>query len=564
MAGTHRITHISFPDMEETSYHDITSGIAEGSLLLDEILLTNGLNLGETNSNRFEVQLYGIVDVSGQKIVVWQVDADTSEEIPIFVGYVDSCKQNKSGYYREIVAYDVFYSTLDKNISSWWNDFWDTTGATGSTFKVLRTELLSHMGIETVTLPVSGFLHDNLTLKRLAYQQTLTFGAILSMICVWQGTIPNINREGKLEFLTLGTNAIDESSNINRRDSLFEEFTTTTIDAVWVYDSTYKVVGWGGSGSQNPYRIQKNLLNDGIDDLHTAAAELYEAIKHISYVPGDFVHIISNPELKLGDKLDFGLGYTYIFENILSGSILIEQETISKGEQVLQEPTNWNSDLSSIQGQLGNNEIQYYLFYNTQEIKINNNEEKKIIDIRFTSNSKTVVIFQAEILLESETTEDDGEYYDNEVTIRYVYNDLTLTDYKPTETYTDGDHIMHLLYYFTIQQARLDHLEVYMKSVGGSVTIKIGRLRSCIYGQNLAASDMWDGTINIKQILSRISLGHPNAITARNLIATPVVVTQTPETEELIQEIPRILLSGSPHGIVVRGITEDLSLETSE
>lgn len=563
MAGTHRITHISFPDMAETSYHDITSGIAEGSLLVDELLQKEGLNFGEFNSNRFEVQLYNIADVTGQKIVVWQVDTDTSTEIPIFTGYVDSCKQNRSGYYREIIAYDVFYKLMDKNISEWWTDFWDTYTDKAS-IRTIRTSLLTHVGIEAAD-PSATYTNDSVEITRRPYDATLTFGVLMQSIGTWQGIIPNADREGKIEFIVLGNTYTDVADNINTRDSLFEEFSTQAIDVVWVYDDSYKIIGYGGSGSQNPYRIQGNVLTAGIEDVNIAASALYTAIHGITYTPGDIKYIVSDLDLKLGTRIHFGNGYTYIFENVLSGPILIEQESKSGGEQYLQESSNYNSDISSINNRLSNESIQYYLFYNSTAITINDGEDKKIIDIRFTSNEKTIVVFQAEVLLEAETTVDGTEYNDAEVTIKYVYNDNILTDYKPKERYTDGDHILHLLYYLTIQAARLDHLEVWLEANGGSIYIDAGHIRSSVYGQNLAASDSWDGTFDIRETIPTVTLaGHAPSVTGKSLTDSASIQLYTPidltfETEITTEDN----LSHQPN-ITNKGLTEELLVEQND
>lgn len=565
MAGTHRVTHISFPNMEETSYHDITSGIAEGSLLLDELLLREGLNFGEVNSNKFEVQLYNISDVTDQKIVVWQVDTDNSEEIPIFTGYVDSCKQNRSGYYREIVAYDAFYKKNNENISHWWADFWDTTGSSGATLKTLRTSLLSYMNIETVTLPSDGYLNDNLMISRLAYEPTLTFGVLLKMICELQATIPNINREGKLEFIVLGTNYTDESANVNTRDSLFEEFSTIEIDAVWIYDQEYNIIGWGGAGTNNAYKIYGNLLINGVTDLDAVATALSQAIGGITYTPGDIVYIVSNPDRKLGDRIYFGNGYTYLFEIVLSGPILIEQETRSEGEQYLQESSNWNSDISNIQNKITNNEIQYYIFTNMDQITVSDGDTQKIIDIRFASNKPTVVVFEAEISLIAETTVDGINFNDAICHIQYRYNDVDMDFYEPDETWLDGKHMLHLLRPIEIRDAIMNKLEVLITMSGGSIIIPMGYTRSIIYGQNLAASDRWDGNIDVRQESILYSLSQiTNSIISKGIIENLLVVPQVPQSSTISQEIGLVTLSAVSNGVTAVGIEEEISTNLSE
>ena len=99
MAILDRITHISFPDMENEALHDLTTGIASGSMSLDELLVQGNISLGECNANKLEVQIFGLDDVSNKKIKVWQTDLDGENLKNIFEGYVDSCKLDNHGYY---------------------------------------------------------------------------------------------------------------------------------------------------------------------------------------------------------------------------------------------------------------------------------------------------------------------------------------------------------------------------------------------------------------------------------------------------------------------------------
>lgn len=505
MIGTNRKTHISFPEMAQSSYHDITTGIAEGSLLLDEILLSQGLNFGEINSNKFEVQLYNISDVSGQSIVVWQTDEDTTEpSIPIFVGVVESSKQNQNGHYREIVAYDAFYTTANENVSAWWKRFWENH-ANGATIHDLRVSLIDWVALEEATPPSQGYANDSVLIHPLSEEATLTFGALLKMICELQGTIPNMDRSGKVEYVSLPRGYHQVDNNLNQHDSMFEEFRTAPITAVWIYDMDDNYLTSGGSGAYNPYKVQGNLLIKGIEDLDSMAERLFYAISTMAYTPGDLRYIISDPEMKLGSLLTFGDKVSYIFENVLSGPLMIEQETIARGSAMLEEKSSWNSGIASVRDKAGNDQTQYYIITNMSQLHIADGHNERIIDARFTSNSKTIAIFHAEILLNCDTTSGtetiEGDTYDvyndNDITITYVYNDVTLGHYKPKEIFTDGNHMLHLLYYIPIQEARLEHFEVYLESIGGDITIDEYGVNAAIYGQNLIGKDNFDGLVEV-------------------------------------------------------------------
>ena len=88
MAILDRITHISFPDMENEALHDLTTGIASGSMSLDELLVQGNISLGECNANKLEVQIFGLDDVSNKKIKVWQTDLNGENLKNIFLFFI--------------------------------------------------------------------------------------------------------------------------------------------------------------------------------------------------------------------------------------------------------------------------------------------------------------------------------------------------------------------------------------------------------------------------------------------------------------------------------------------
>ena len=140
--------------------------------------------------------------------------------------------------------------------------------------------------------------------------------------------------------------------------------------------------------------------------------------------------------------------------------------------------------------------IQYYSFTNMTDIAIADGNTETIIDIRYTAVKKTVAIFLAEVLAQIETTVSGIDYYDGEAEF-YYYFDNTLVSRIPKETWTDGDHIKHLLYYITTEPGVVHRLEIRCKMAGGDAFIPMGSIKACIYGQNLVASDDWNGTIKV-------------------------------------------------------------------
>ena len=125
-----------------------------------------------------------------------------------------------------------------------------------------------------------------------------------------------------------------------------------------------------------------------------------------------------------------------------------------------------------------------------------------------------MAIFHAEVLAEVETTVDDITYNDAEGQVIYYWNEGPVSDYQPREVWFDGNHMMHLLYYFNLQNTQVNDFDVRLKMSGGSVFIKQMHIKSAIYGQNLYATDKFDGIIKIEEDFSEMAQGVVSDITA--------------------------------------------------
>ena len=150
------------------------------------------------------------------------------------------------------------------------------------------------------------------------------------------------------------------------------------------------------------------------------------------------------------------------------------------------------------------NKIQYYSFTNADDIDIRDGETATIINIRFQCTQPTVAIFHAEVLVDIETTVDDITYNDAVGLVVYWFNESPVADYEPRETWQDGKHTLHLLYYFNLQNTQINDFDVRLNMSGGSAFIKQMNIKAAIYGQNLYATDKFDGIIKIEEDFSGV------------------------------------------------------------
>lgn len=545
MAILDRITHISFPDMENEALHDLTSGIASGSMSLDELLLQGNIALGECNANKLEVQIFGLDDVSNKKIKVWQTDLDGENLKNIFEGYVDSCKLDNLGYYRDIVAYDAIYYKGRLNVANWWTAFWLPDQKETSTLKEIRESICDYLEL-TYDKDVTYF-NDDFVVTQTATISNLSFANMLKMICELQCIFPNITRDGNIEFLTLPTieEAIDISGLYEHESSTFETYTTELIDAIIIYGSSEEGVSSLDDDAKptNAYTISGNIFTYDLDKdaLKELAVNIFNKISYISYQPADITMIQSDIDLHLGDLVKTDKGYSYVFANNLSGSLLVEQEIVAEGDQFLSEvDAQYNADIQALRkktedltGDTLANKLVYYTYTNVYRYEVGT-DEIKVVDITVYTTDITDLIFLSNINLtvnpnkvkktrtitfteiDSETKEEtevskDISYEDESpvvLYVRYMWEDGTI-DYHPVQTYNhSGRYMLPLIYFLQdIPENMTGHFQVMLKCEGGTILIPKLDLIATVLGQGLDASDAnWNGRIDIYEDLKPIKV----------------------------------------------------------
>lgn len=451
-----RKTYITFPDNSEIDTSEIH--IESGSLVLDEILCDEALNFGESNSNKFEAQIYNLTDVAGLKIRVYQIiDGDESNPVDLFVGYVDSCKQDTYGYYRSLVAYDALYHFGNVNVAGWWLKFWEEVDKRGATQDLqqgeaylhdLRNSLLEWMGIpyEDVTL-----FNDDFKLTKSSTVSSLGFSSILSKICQLSAVFPNVDRSGTLRFVSIKPSTaplIDISDNYEQGSSEFEGYTTHPIEKVEIYDYNGNLIG--SSDYENPledaniYTISDNLLLFGLsgdvqesdevtekDDTGTNSDEsnddktaitseanefakkYLEEIKDIVYKPCTVNAIVSSLDYKLGTYFDTHKGRSIIMKNSMSGMMLVEQELSASGDEYLSETSSQYSDeylsilkrTEDLEADILADDLINYAYTNAKAYDIDASGAIEIINIRVVTTTDTDLLFFCSINLEATQTE---------------------------------------------------------------------------------------------------------------------------------------------------------------
>lgn len=209
-----------------------------------------------------------------------------------------------------------------------------------------------------------------------------------------------------------------------------------------------------------------------------------------------------------------------------------------------------DKDIQGLINQVSKDEVASYEVRNTSIIRIGNNETEKLISVRMASNTDTKAIIEIEVNLESIAATPQTEYeveVDEEtgtVTLPFsnIWQDIADTvtqgivtylvnseeaDLHPTESWIDGNHVLHLMYILGIFQGITTNFDVYMKATGGSITIQRGGVWLYAQGVGLVGDGKWDGTLRLEDETADWNLIE---LTFESASDSVTVNTQTPTT----------------------------------
>lgn len=366
-----------------------------------------------------------------------------------------------------------------------------------------------------------------------------TYRDFVSWIAQTMGCFATMTRDGKLDIRMYGGTTVDTIGITERfRGASFSDFVTryTGVSVVQIDKETTVYKGLEVDDGLT-YNLGSNPLLQNIV-LDEILGNILTALANIQYTPFS-VDKAGNPAYDLGDQVEFpgGLGrgvtgcimaYDYTYH----GAYTIQG--FGSNPALANAKSKTDKQIAGLMSRTNSQETQYYTFTNAGELVIGETD-KEIIHIRFGSSKSTTSIFQAEILCDVESGEDTDTVIAN---VKYILNGNELL-YKPVETWIDGDHLLHLLYFFPIDSAQINNLSVRMNAEGGTITIPAASIQACIYGQGLAATDKWDGYIEAEDNIVEVGFGtagqRVDAITGEvtTNLQTPIVL----EFSERITEV---------------------------
>jgi len=523
-SSSNKTVTIYFPDLDVTFTN---TQIAQESLSIEEMLEADEyLTFIGCNASKATFSLFGIsTDFKNQKVEI-SIQADNTEVIPLFTGYVDTQTiKNYTNNLCEFVAYDLLYIKGNIDIARWYINQFTNYWQDGVTVKDFRDSLFEYLDID---VEETTLVNDDLFFEKQYSPVNLQALVVIKFICQVNGVFGIINREGIFEFRTLHSiqtadDNIDYYKNID-----YQRYTVSSITKVIVRQSDIEEGVTVGTGT-NTYIMQGNFFtrNLEVEDLTEVGENILPQVVNRPYVPFN-ADIEGYPWIEVGDVLTYNIydvaTNTYIPINfyVLSRKLtgiqsLFDNQTAEGDKERSLFISNINAQIDTIRdqveslvGKLNSIQLNYIMFYNESDVDVGDGETRSVANIQFAVAKEGQVRIDLEYLIECETTEEETSAYitnnDLEVTLFYEYDGNIIDSREPQENYQDGRHILSTFYILNVDNTTMHTWKVWLKCMGGSVHIDLLKAQNTILGIGISGREDWGGLIEITDRMSPISI----------------------------------------------------------
>lgn len=349
---------IAFPELNLT--YDNSSVEAESLKLTEAISTKDSVEYVGCISSCLSVKIYGIPNnIKGKRIEVY-ITADSTEEIPLFKGIVDSAVLNSDTLFKEITAYDALYSKGNTDIAGWYKQEFPANEST-KTVKELRDSLCAYIGIPQVETVLPN---DDIVIGKKYDPKTLKCISMLKSICQFNGCCGIINRYGQMEYryiepvvlgLFPGFRTFPSETTFGGRSNVghtfdfyetmkFEEYFVKPMQRVQIREDEDDGGVIVGASSGNKYIIQSNLLARELKPSlsEIAARNILEKLSTVKFHPFSSKNS-GLPFVEVGDTVRFELSSSRtgvyatdsftVLSRTLSGVQLLKDSYNAKGNE---------------------------------------------------------------------------------------------------------------------------------------------------------------------------------------------------------------------------------------
>lgn len=554
-----------------TVYEISDANIQSKSLKISRRCTNNGkFNLGTAYMSQMNMTVLMDIDrysVYGAKIklsLFQKLQDDSEEEIKLGEFYVNTPNRERKSI--AITAYDAmnkFDILLQEDII-------------GTPFELLTylcsvcSVALGNTNAEIARMP------NGTRTMRISPENLETCRDALAVISKMLAGYAIIDRNGSLTVKTFATASMGSITAGKREKSNIADYETyfVGVKGRFLINGEYQAMAQASVVHDTGILLDIGdipIYQTDKQSCEAAIREIVDCLDGIRYTPCK-VTMVADASLDPGDAL------TLLNVNNGSDSVLTiitaitwthhaSMEVTSDGIDTVTQSVNSNTVkmITALEKSADKEVIRYYRFTNAEEIFIADGDQKIITDIRFAALIKTVVEFKLEALVNIETTQDGINFNEANITVIYTLNDTQIIEYKPKETWVDGDHILHLLYTLELDTVLMQHFVAAVRMDGGSMTIGMAQVKSSMQGQGLAATDSWDGIFAIQQEIPVMSIADNFVpITTIGITDRVGVSQRIPEPIGLSEEIPIIQITGAIPPITMIGITDTVGVSTNE
>ena len=474
------------------------------------------------------------------------------EYVPLGVYFVSEANYTSEGI--ALTAFDKS-SNLDVSVSF--------KTISGTAFEMM-TLVCSECHLVLANEDFDDFPNSEITFGLQEDHGFSTYREFVGMLAQTLCAFVTINRDGELEFRKYGSEEVDTIDPAHRmQGGSFSDYVTkynaiqyTNADGTkTIYTLDEESEGLMYDAGKNPFLFDLDLAREAVLD----------ELSNIAFVPFS-VGLAGTPAYDLGDCLRFtdgladGTQLSCIMQYDYAYNASYTAEGFGKNPALQNVKTSEQRQLANVAQSTVGKGVVFYPFTNANDITIEEDAgEVTLLTIAFVTTDTTYV------MLEGQAVVDVPEVEEQPITtakLTYYLDGEEILTIHPEWTWSEaGRHTITFMYPVVVSKALIHRFRVTIDVGGSDVTIYAGNIRAVVWGQNMAATAIWDGTIECEDVVDLIDLGG-HAITLDERLTDSlgaITITDPILIEigvEVLEEVNRIMIG---EGIEVAGIEDAIA-----
>lgn len=452
------------------------------------------------------------------------------EEIPLGIFTVSEADWTSSGV--AVTAYD-YMAKFDKKYNG------KQTFGDAYTLAAFACE---QCGVEfgMTEDEMASFPNGDIILSIYSENDIETWRDYLSWLAQTLGCFATINRTGQLVFRPYGGEPVDTIDDSHRfTGASFSDY-ETRYTGMSVVDIKTETTAYYNVEPDNglTYNLGSNpFLQYGTEEMYEARRlAVLGALQNINYVPFKAT-AIGNPAYDLGDVLIFSDGIadgtkkSCLTKYVFRYNNKYEMQGVGKDPALSSAKSKSDKNIAGLRANMQAKNITVYTYTNIQAMTIKDTRDTDIISINFATVEDTKPVFIATVPLTmsvdgyvvltywmdgAQLQEDTLRVYlergEHFLTISNNFSMLintrrTLlvkmrTEYYESDTRQQAAKILSFEQYITTG----NYTEQAVDTTPPVASIAANSIRAALYAQGLAATEEWDGTINIAEYITPMEL----------------------------------------------------------